>query len=150
MPTFSSPNLSGRHGLFLLTTAVWALAAASVAYWALHWPKAEPTVEVSVSAAKNRVNDLHVPMARALGQPASLATSTASQTSSSFKLMGVIASASGQGSALIATDGQPPKAYRVGQTVQVGWTLVSLTARQARLKSASAEVLLDLPSAEKP
>ncbi len=64
--------------------------------------------------------------------------------------MGVIASASGQGSALIATDGQPPKAYRVGQTVQDGWTLVSLTARQARLKSASAEVLLDLPSAEKP
>lgn len=121
-----------------------------MAYWALHWPKAEPTVAVSVSAAENRVNDLHVPMARALGQPASLATSTASQTSSSFKLMGVIASASGQGSALIATDGQPPKAYRVGQTVQDGWTLVSLTARQARLKSASAEVLLDLPPTEKP
>ena len=89
-------------------------------------------------------------MAKALGQAASSAANDAPQTSSTYKLMGVIASASGQGSALIATDGQPPKAYRVGQTVQDGWTLVSLTARQARLKSSSAEVLLELPPADKP
>jgi general secretion pathway protein C len=70
--------------------------------------------------------------------------------SSQFKLMGVIASPTGQGSALIATDGQAPKAYRAGQTVQDGWTLVSLTPRQARLKSANAQVTLDLPVSDKP
>jgi general secretion pathway protein C len=64
--------------------------------------------------------------------------------------MGVIASPTGQGSALIATDGQAPKAFRVGQAVQDGWTLDSLTARQARLKSVSAQVTLELPASEKP
>ena len=95
------------------------------------------------------MTDLHAPMARALGQAISSDAIPAPQTSTNHKLMGVIASVSGQGSALIATDGQPPKAYRVGQTVQDGWTLVSLTARQARLKSSSAEVLLELPPADK-
>jgi general secretion pathway protein C len=65
-------------------------------------------------------------------------------------LIGVIASASGQGSALIATDGQPPKAYRVGQMVQDGVTLESLTARQAVLKSANAQWQLELPAVDKP
>lgn len=149
MLTFSLQRFSGRHGLPLLTAAIWSLAAASMAYWALQWPKPEPKAVVSVSVASSRMADLNAPMARALGQAISSDAIPALQTSSNHKLMGVIASASGQGSALIATDGQPPKAYRVGQTVQDGWTLVSLTARQARLKSSSAEVLLELPPADK-
>jgi general secretion pathway protein C len=85
-----------------------------------------------------------------LGHQAEPNTSAPTQTSSQHQLLGVIASTSGQGSALIAVDGQPPKAYRVGQSVQEGWTLVSLTARQARLKSNTAEILLELPVLEKP
>ena len=89
-------------------------------------------------------------MARALGQIAAQEAPKA-QTNSQFKLLGVIASSSGQGSALIATDdGQPPKAYRVGQAVQDGLTLVALTTRQARLQSSGAEVLLELPDPDKP
>jgi hypothetical protein len=38
----------------------------------------------------------------------------------------------------------------VGQAVQDGWTLDSLTARQARLKSVNAQVTLELPASEKP
>ena len=87
-------------------------------------------------------------MARAMGQAVNQTASPATQASSPYKLMGVIASASGQGSALIATDSQPPKAYVVGQIVQDDWTLVSLTARQARLRSARGEVLLALPKDE--
>jgi len=60
--------------------------------------------------------------------------------------LGVIASASGQGSALIAVDGQQPKPFRVGQTVQDDWVLSSLTARKASLKSSSKEMLLELPA----
>jgi general secretion pathway protein C len=88
-------------------------------------------------------------VARALGHKAEPNTSAKAPSRSQYQLLGVIASASGQGSALIAVDGQPPKAYRVGQPVQDGWTLVSLTPKQARLKSGSAEMLLELPSTEK-
>ena len=137
--------------LNLAAAAVWALAAASVAYWFLHWPKAEMAFSASADASSNQETaSLYVPMARALGQTATQAASPAQPPSSHHILTGVIASASGQGSALIATDGQPAKAYRVGQTVQEGWMLMSLTARQARLKSAGTEVLLELPASAEP
>jgi general secretion pathway protein C len=150
MLTFSLPKPSSQTVLPWVTTSVWMLAAAGMAYWALQWPKAEPAATVPVPVASSPVSDLQGPMARALGQPASTAASPTPQTQSVYILMGVIASSSGQGSALIATDGQPPKAYRVGQTVQDGWTLVSLTARQARLKSSGSEIMLELPATAKP
>jgi general secretion pathway protein C len=65
--------------------------------------------------------------------------------SSRFQLWGVVAGASGQGSALIAVDGQPPKAFRVGQYVSDGLKLASLTPKQARLMSSGQELILDLP-----
>jgi len=151
MSPYSPSRTLGSTVLSLFTAAVWALAAASAAYWFLHWPKAEMAISASVLASSNQETaSLYVPMARALGQTATQAASPAQPPSSHHILTGVIASASGQGSALIATDGQPAKAYRVGQTVQEGWTLVSLTARQARLKSAGTEVLLELPASAEP
>lgn len=150
MLSFSLPKPSVQTVLPLLTAAVWTLAAAGMAYWALQWPKTEPTATIQVPVSSNPVTDQNAPVARVLGQPLNLAASPAPQTQSTYKLMGVIASPSGQGSALIGTDGQPPKAYRVGQTVQDGWTLVSLTARQARLKSSGSEILLELPATDKP
>ena len=150
MLTFSLPKLSSQTVLPWVTASVWMLAAAGIAYWALQWPKAEPTAAVQVSVATSPVTDLQGPVGKALGQSSSTATSPALQTQSAYTLMGVIASPSGQGSALIAMDGQPPKAFRVGQTVQDGWTLVSLTARQARLKSSGSEILLELPATTKP
>ena len=151
MSSFLPSRVSGSRVVNVVTAAVWTLAAASAVYWVLHWPKAELAIAASVPAASNQATaDQHVPMARALGQAVAQSASPALQTSSAYKLVGVIASPSGQGSALIAVDGQPPKAYKVGQTVQDGWTLASLTARQARLKSSGAEVLLELPATDKP
>ncbi len=151
MSPYSPSRALGRTTLPLVTAAVWTLAAASTAYWFLHWPKAEMAFSASAVASSNHVTaSLYVPMSRALGQTSTQVASPALPASSHYKLTGVIASASGQGSALIATDAQPPKAFKVGQTVQDGWTLVSLTARQARLKSAETEVLLELPPSEKP
>ena len=148
MLTFSRPKGSSQTVLPLVTASVWMLAAAGLVYWVLHWPKAEPTVATAAPVALNPLTDLQGPVARALGQPANPSANPAPQTRSTYTLIGVIASPSGQGSALIATNGQPPKAYRVGQTVQDGWTLVSLTARQARLKSSDTEILLELPAAD--
>jgi general secretion pathway protein C len=151
MSIYSPSRTFGKTALPLITAVVWTLAAASTAYWILHWPKAQMAVASSAIASSNYVTDsLYFPMARALGQTSTKTASPARLPSTNYILTGVIASASGQGSALIATDGQPPKAFKVGQTVQDGWTLVSLTARQARLKSAETEVLLELPPSEKP
>jgi general secretion pathway protein C len=88
-------------------------------------------------------------MAKALGVQAAL-PQLPTQNSAQYKLMGVIASITGQGSALIAVDGLPPKAFRVGQDVNQGVQLVSLTPKQARLKINGQELVLDLPSTTAP
>ena len=67
-----------------------------------------------------------------------------------FQLLGVIAGGSGAGSALISVGGQPPKAFKVGQTLTDGVVLQRLKARQAELGSAAnGPVLwtLELPAA---
>jgi general secretion pathway protein C len=133
-----------------VTGLVWALAAASVAFWVLMWPTQQAGVALVPVAATQTKQVTHTQTAKALGHAAASKTSAEQPVNSPFKLMGVIASPTGQGSALIATDGQAPKAFRVGQTVQDGWTLESLTARQARLKSVNAQVTLELPAPEKP
>lgn len=72
--------------------------------------------------------------------------------SARYQLWGVVAGASGWGSALIAIDGQPPKAYRMGQALSEGVYLQSLSHRQAQI-GASAEgpslFTLTLPSTDK-
>ncbi len=119
-------------------------------YWGLQWATPQgiqPATGLAPSVEQQP--EVAPAIARALGQVTAQEGPKA-QTNSQFKLLGVIASSSGQGSALIATDGQPPKAYRVGQAVQDGLTLVSLTPRQARLQSSSTDVLLELPNTGKP
>jgi general secretion pathway protein C len=65
-------------------------------------------------------------------------------------LLGVVAprSAGGhqgrQGLALIAVDGQPPKAWRVGAAVDERWTLLAVRHRQADLGPAGGAVALTL------
>jgi general secretion pathway protein C len=70
-------------------------------------------------------------MSRALGVTAALSSSAPDE--GRWQLLGVIADASGQGSALIALDGQAPKAYRVGQSVGEGLVLQSLGPKRAQL-----------------
>jgi general secretion pathway protein C len=129
-----------------VTGLVWALAAASIVFWVLMWPTQQTAMALAPTAATQATQ---AQTAKALGDAADPKTHAVQPASSQFKLMGVIASPTGQGSALIATDGQAPKAYRAGQTVQDGWSLVSLTTRQARLKSSVAEVVLELPVKDK-
>jgi general secretion pathway protein C len=65
-----------------------------------------------------------------------------------WALLGVVAGASGKGSALLAVDGQAPKAYLPGQSVAPGWVLHSVGHRLARLApegQTEASVTLELP-----
>ncbi|MFM6999838.1 MAG: type II secretion system protein N, partial [Limnohabitans sp.] len=88
---------------------------------------------------------------RALG--ATAIGPTAAPEAGRLQLLGVVAEASGQGSALISIDGQAPKAYRVGQTVSEGLMLQSLGAKRAQLGatlSGARQLELQLPSDKTP
>ena len=141
----TSLNRFGWPGL--LSALVWAAAAASVVYWVLLLmaPKSVPVVGLTSSPAVQSQSTPSV--AKALGDAATVSQAPI-QNSAQYKLLGVIASGTGQGSALIALDGQPPKAFRVGQDVNDGLKLVSLTPRQARLRSSDQALVLvlDLPA----
>ena len=54
-------------------------------------------------------------------------------SSTRFKLMGVVAGLSRHGYALIATDGKAAKPYRVGESVEDGLVLKSVSPRSAEL-----------------
>ncbi|PVE07626.1 type II secretion system protein N [Limnohabitans sp. Rim28] len=119
-----------------MTALIWCLAAAGLVFWVLKFPlDSAPLHSLAASVPKDgsgSMAEADVKTARAWGvQSAQPEVSVA--LSSRFQLLGVIASASGQGSALISVDGQPPKAFRVGQTLTEGLTLISLSAKQANV-----------------
>ena len=129
-------------------------AAASVVFWVLNFPAGSavqglPLVQSSAPAV-TASSSSH--LARAWGVQAALPEVSIAQ-SSRFVLWGVVAGASGQGSALIAVDGQPPRPFRVGQTLTDGVVLQGLGPKQAQLGAnaqGAALFSLSLSSLEKP
>lgn len=90
---------------------------------------------------------------KALGAATGTAVVAIADASARFALSGVVAVNSGQGAALIAVDGQAPKAFKVGQTVADGLVLQSLGPRQARLAASlngPALFALDMPALAAP
>ena len=134
-----------------LTLVVWALAAASVAYWGLRLlarPGALAPASLAVGAPF--APDPAV-VARLLGATPAQAVPQAS-LASRFALSGVVAGAPGGGAALIAVDGKPARPFRVGSVVEEGLVLQSAAARQATLgetRYSPALVTLDMPSLSK-
>jgi len=133
-----------------VTFAISGLAAASAAYWGLKgWGPATPSmVPTVVSAQASPVSPQAV--ARALG--GALATAPAASgappASSRYVLVGVVAGRSSAGAALISVDGQEAKPVRVGNLVDEGVMLQSVTGRRAVLASNSgnqAKFTLELP-----
>ncbi len=89
-------------------------------------------------------------VAQALGAPAAsdVAGGNVANTAHQWNLLGVVAGASGKGSALLSVDGQAPKAFLPGQSVAPGWVLHSVGHRLARLAPEgqdTASVPLELP-----
>lgn len=133
------------------------LAAASVVFWGLRMAPLETRQGLSAAqtpvqtATASSLTPSPAHLERAWGasapQPAS-----GQLPASRFQLRGVVASASGRGSALIAVDGQPPRAFRVGQTVADGLVLQSLGPKMAQLGASApgaAWVTLSLPDPPK-
>ncbi len=63
-----------------------------------------------------------------------------------FRVIGVMASVSGQGTALISVDKQPARPFRVGASVAPGFVLKAVTLREVLLlDNLQAELSLPLP-----
>jgi general secretion pathway protein C len=135
------------------TFIVWALAAASALAWGLKLfvrPPPAPPQALVVGAAGPARGDL----TRLLGaDPAPVAAAAAPEpvADARFQLVGVVSPRSPQaareGLALIAVDGKPPRAYRVGAVVDGPNVLQSVEARGATLgpRDGAPAVALKLP-----
>ena len=128
---------------FTSLLAVVALSV-SLAYWAMQLFKAPqrpinpPPVPV--------VQDASVEAGAALfGGQVSVAAAA-----SNYQLKGVVAAGNGRGSvAIIATDGQPAKAYPTGSEVAPGVTVREVQARYVLLQDGGASKRLELATDDK-
>ena len=144
-------NTTNRFGWpSALAALTWAMAAGGVVYWGLLLTAPAALPVVGLASAPMAPSQTMPTVAKVLGHATSVPQAPITSSSVQYQLVGVIASTTGQGSALIAVGGQPPKAYRVGQEVSEGVKLVSLAPKQARLQSNGQDLLLDLPVQNNP
>ena len=146
--SFSSGQSSSMP-VKLTTLLLWAGAAGIAVFWGLRFAGSTGG-ETPVVPAAQPVQANAQAMAKALGAVALPASSSPAVTpvASRYTLMGVVAGReSGAGAVVIAVSGQPARAVRVGDAVEEGVILQSLSTREARLGPANgaATTVLELP-----
>lgn len=132
------------------TWGVWALVAGSGLFWGLRLfvkaPAAPAYTQVAGAATAPRGD-----LTRLLGNDPPPPTTEAAPEAAAdarFQLVGVLSApprqASREGVALIAIDGQPPKAYRVGARIDGDKIVQSVEARGVNLGLRNGPVLVAL------
>jgi general secretion pathway protein C len=139
-----------------LTLLAWAAVAASAAAWGLKlWVKPAPLPPQTQLASAHGAP--RADLSRLLGAEAVVAAPTAAPEPAAdarFTLVGVLsprsARAASEGVALIAVDGQPAKAYRIGAVVDGEQVLRAVSARGASLgpREGPVGIALTLPPPE--
>jgi general secretion pathway protein C len=132
---------------------LWAAVAASVVYWGLKLfvpgLQAPAHTSVAVAAASPRGD-----LSRLFGTeaaPVAAVDEAEAPEADRFELIGVVAPRDGgaarEGLALIAVDGKPPRAYRVGAVVDGDTVLQGVGRRSASLgpSGGTANITLDIP-----
>lgn len=146
-------NDNGRMSARWVTFLVWALVAASAAAWGLKLfvtaPSAPPQVAVAVQSQLPRGDVTRVLGADAPPVDPSAGESLASGPSDSrYQLVGVVAPRGSEtargGVALIAVDGKPAKAFRVGAVVEGETVVQAIRQRGADLGPAGGNVVVAL------
>lgn len=133
-----------------VTGLLWAVAAASAAYWGSRIAGPGTTVAVPQAPRPAFAVDTAA-LARALGALPAVASAGAAEPGAAqrFSLLGVIASVTGKGAALISVDGEPARPLSVGAQVAPGYTLKAVSRREALLvdsASVPAQIKLSLPA----
>ncbi len=121
----------------VMAMVLWLAAGLSVGYWVLQVLGRSPLTPVAVSAGLPEAPE-PAALARVLGatpQAAEVVAGPMAATplSSRYQLVGVVADRADGGAALIAFDGQPPRPYRVGATLEGGVVLQTVQRRSVRL-----------------
>lgn len=139
----------------LVGAVVWAVVAAAAAYWGLKlFPRGPqvPAHAVAAPAAMPAAAD----WTRLFGVEAApvVVEVAAPPPDARFQLLGVVAPKGGAagGVALIAIDGKPPRAFRVGAAVEGDNVLQAVQPRAANLgpRGGPVRVALQLPAAPIP
>jgi general secretion pathway protein C len=138
--------------LRIATFVLAAMAAASAVYWVLKWSAGSPTTSVLpvahtlLRAAQTDPQEV----ARLLGGGQKAVVAALSDSAASrFKLVGVVASSSSRGYALISIDGKPARPYGVGAAVNDSLVVRSVAPRSAALApsaNAPPSFTLELPA----
>ncbi len=120
----------------VITLALLGASLLSAAYWLQAgfkaWrPPAAPLSAVPVGKPVPAVSVIE--LARVLGAPPEALNGVAAGLAQRFRLAGVIASANGQGAALLSTDGQPARTFVVGAEIAPGLWLQSVGPGEAML-----------------
>ncbi len=114
------------------TVLLWGLAAASTVFWGLRLSAPADSLAPPAVTTGPVVAPDPVVLSRLLGgTPSEPVVAVPVAASSRFALLGVVADSDGQGAALIAIDGKPPRPFRVGRTLADGFVLQSVTTRGA-------------------
>jgi general secretion pathway protein C len=142
----------------ITTFLLWALAAASAAFWILQSTNAssantDPSITKLNLPATVRANDteaqsLTSQVAAALGAKNIVTPAGAmAAMQSRLQLQGVLAVGTKRGAALISVDGKPAKPYRVGSAIEEGLEVTAVTARSASIGANGAVAFtLELPN----
>ena len=148
-------NSQSRQLSHFVTFTVWALVAACLVFWVLKWAGSSQGSDLSSGGAVGGADgfaqvsagDPSV-IAKLLGAVRAAPVAQAAAAPSRIVLIGVLASASSQGTALIAVGDKPAKPFRVGAQVDDGLILQSVKTRSALLgsdASGPATMTLELP-----
>lgn len=125
---------AGRRAPAWAAGLLWLAAGLSAGYWVMFAAGRSPVTALQVAPIAVAQVDTNA-SGRVLGvvpeavQPGNAAVATGTQ----YSLLGVVASNAPNGAALIAVNGQPPRPYRVGASLEGGLVLQSVTRRGARL-----------------
>lgn len=125
---------------------VWLLVAASAVQWGLRlWVqgRAVPAQAQTVGVAQASQGD----PARLFARAAPVSAPAASPARDRFRVLGVVAATDG-GFAVMSVDGKPPRAYRVGASVDAQWVVLGVQQRRVDIGpgGGQATVVLDLPA----
>ena len=140
----------------LFALLVWALVAGTGVFWGLRLfaqPAQPPTRAVVVSDLTMARGDVSRLLGSAPSAPATEIAAAPAQ-STRFRLTGVVAPkhSSEQGLAVISVDGEPPRVYRVGASIDEALMLREVSLRTATVSSrngpqAGGSFVLELPVA---
>ncbi|MDF2463071.1 MAG: hypothetical protein K0Q43_1306 [Ramlibacter sp.] len=145
-------NLQSKWTVAGATFLLWALVAGSAVFWALKFTARSSGPVPAVAALRAPTQADPAAVARLLGASPAAAAAPVASLSSRFTLVGVVASRSHNGAALIAVDGRPAKPFRVGTAIDEGLILQSVEARRATIAASQdgpPVLTLELPAARK-